>query len=129
MFRHSVKTLLIVNIYRRWRRRFHYFSFITLLRTFFKQYSFVAKHKKLCNLLWTVATFFRISFGFPIVEMMELSRRKQVISNDFHGLDPSWILDKRLPVKVGWWQSSTSLQSFPFRTLLAYWNPGNNALL
>ena len=36
--------------------------------------------------------------------------RKQAISNNFHGWRRILGLDKKLPVKVGWWQFSTSLQ-------------------
>ena len=51
--------------------------------------------------------------------------RKQPISSNFQGRTP----DTRLPVKVGRWQFETSLQVLSLSTALAYWDPGNAAVL
>ena len=52
-------------------------------------------------------------------------QRKQPISSNFQGRTP----DTRLPVKVGRWQFETSLQVLSLSTALAYWDPGNAAVL
>ena len=113
----NLEALLCVEVNTTGRRGLHVGHFV---RVFLINFCHLKKNDIDCKKLWHFC-------GFPIGTGMGRISVEETV--DFQQLprEESWT--RSFPSMLVGGNSRLPYKSFPFRTPLAYWNPGNNALL